>query len=114
MNFQQTLQQLQARRETLKTRLSSVERDASHRDEPLSADFAEQAVERENDEVLDAIGMEAQHELALIDKAILRLQDDRYQECEECGGDIASQRLQAVPFTDLCIECAERQEALSH
>ena len=114
MNFQQTLQQLQARRETLKVRLSSEERDASHRDAPLSADFAEQAVERENDEVLDAIGMEAQHELALIEKAIKRLQDDRYQECESCGGDIASQRLQAVPFADLCIECAEREEALSH
>jgi len=114
MNLQQTLQNLKARRDSLQHRLSAVERDASHREEPLSADFAEQAVERENDEVLDAIGLEAQHELELIGKAIKRIEEDRYQECEECGNDIAAPRLQAVPFADLCIECAERQEALAH
>lgn len=110
MNIEATKQQLNARKKLLEIRLHKAERDASHRDQAVSADFAEQATERENDEVLDAIGHEAEHELTLIKKALKRIAEDRYPECDGCGATISSQRLQAVPFADLCIGCAEQEE----
>ena len=30
--------------------------------------------------------------------------------CEECGADIAFERLDAIPHTRLCISCKEREE----
>lgn len=110
MNLDTIRTELESRKELLEKRAAKVERDASHRDEPLSADFAEQAVERENDDVLSAIGAESRHEIDLITKALHRLDENLYGECEECGNTIDELRLAAVPYTELCISCAEKME----
>lgn len=110
MNLETVKNELLDRKALLEKRADKVERDASHRDDPLSADFAEQAVERENDDVLSAIGAESRHEIDLINKALHRLEENQYGECEECGNDIDELRLAAVPYADLCIGCAEKME----
>lgn len=46
-----------------------------------------------------------------IDEAIGRIEDGSYGKCEECGGDIAIERLKARPVTTLCIDCKSLQEA---
>ncbi len=48
--------------------------------------------------------------LAKIDKAIKRIDDETYGICEECGDDIAFQRMEARPVTTRCIECKTKQE----
>ncbi|MDK2779107.1 MAG: TraR/DksA family transcriptional regulator [Pseudomonadota bacterium] len=103
-------QQLTERRAALEARASKTTRDASHRDEPLSADFAEQAVERENDDVLREIASEAQHEIDLINRALKRIDAGIYGECSRCGATIAEQRLLAVPYTTLCVNCAAESD----
>jgi len=103
-------QVLTQRKVMLENRASKVERDASHRDEPLSADFAEQAVERENDDVLHAIAGESLHEITMINQALIRLDAGIYGECSECGNTIDEKRLQAVPYTTQCIQCAEQTD----
>lgn len=110
MNLEAIKQELSERKALLVKRADKVERDASHRDEPLSADFAEQAVERENDDVLSAIGEESRHEIELITKALHRIETGEYGECQECGADIDELRLAAVPYAELCITCAEKME----
>lgn len=110
MNLDAIKTELLDRKALLEKRADKVERDASHRDDPLSADFAEQAVERENDDVLSAIGAESRHEIQQITKALHRLDEDLYGECEECGNTIDELRLAAVPYTELCIVCAEKLE----
>ena len=110
MNLDAIKNELTERKALLEKRADKVERDASHRDQPLSADFAEQAVERENDDVLTAIGEESRHEIDLINKALHRLEQDEYGECQGCGGDIDELRLAAVPYAELCIKCAEKLE----
>ena len=41
-----------------------------------------------------------------IEAALERIEDAVYGECEECGGQIKKTRLNAIPYTPLCIDCA--------
>ncbi len=98
-------QRLQERRHELRQRLERVEVDRSHRHAPLSADFAEQANEAGNDDVLTAIGGSAGDELARIDHALQRLHAGLYGRCEKCGDPIDLQRLKILPAAVTCRAC---------
>jgi len=106
MNTDHIRTQLQTRLAELEYRAERVTLDASHRDAPVSADFAEQAVERENDEVLSAIADESYHEAQHIRAALQRLEQGAYGICTECGEIIAEERLLAVPYATHCVQCA--------
>ena len=71
-----------------------------------SADAAEQAAERENEQVLNSLEHNAAAELRQINHALQRMEQGDYQYCSHCGEDIGLARLSAVPFTTLCISCA--------
>ncbi|RMF22858.1 MAG: TraR/DksA family transcriptional regulator [Deltaproteobacteria bacterium] len=43
--------------------------------------------------------------LLLVDDALRRVDSGEYGKCEECGEDIAEGRLEAMPFTRLCVTC---------
>jgi DnaK suppressor protein len=103
--------QLEELRDNLQARLDRVERNVRHEHEPLDKDFAEQAVQRENEEVVDALGNEARRELARVRHALKRMEEGSYGLCEACGEPIPPARLRALPHARLCTECAERQEA---
>jgi RNA polymerase-binding transcription factor len=46
-----------------------------------------------------------------IDDALARIDDGSYGVCESCESDIAEGRLEALPFTRLCVNCqAEREK----
>jgi len=48
--------------------------------------------------------------LGLIDEAVRRLEAGTYGECAECGTEIPSARLKALPFAVLCVNCQEQVE----
>ncbi|MDY6980892.1 MAG: TraR/DksA family transcriptional regulator [Pseudomonadota bacterium] len=98
---------LNKRRELLQ-RVTAIADDSQL---PASADSEEQAVELENEEVLTALDEEARQTLALIDQALQRIEGDEYGLCLACGKPIAEARLEAVPYAELCIDCAEKQES---
>jgi DnaK suppressor protein len=50
--------------------------------------------------------------LYMIERALGKISDGTYGQCESCTGVINVRRLQARPFTTLCIECMEDQEDL--
>lgn len=50
--------------------------------------------------------------LYMIERALGKIDDQTYGHCESCGQNIGARRLQARPFTVLCIECMEEQEDL--
>jgi len=86
--------------------------DADRRREGgLEADFAEQAVIRENDEVLDALSREGSQQIAAVSEALERLDDGAYGACADCGAAISSERLAALPYAVTCIGCARKREA---
>lgn len=45
-----------------------------------------------------------------IDRALSRIEAGEYGECASCGDEISPLRLQARPFTHLCVQCKEDQE----
>ncbi|WP_369856981.1 TraR/DksA family transcriptional regulator [Candidatus Thalassolituus haligoni] len=110
MNIDALRSRLRQQLDELQTRSVDAERLASHRDNPLSADFAEQATERENDEVLGAISGEACIEAVAIQQALERIEQGTYGSCIECGETIESARLEAVPYAIRCLQCASRHE----
>ncbi len=48
--------------------------------------------------------------LAEVDKAISRLADGTFGVCETCEKPVARARLEAIPYTRHCIECAREME----
>jgi len=89
-------------------RIQAIDRDIRH--EGMSADWSEQATERENDEVLESLGNAAEQELVQINAALQRIESGEYQLCESCGAEIPEARLELLPFTTLCVNCAEQRE----
>ena len=62
---------LEQQLETMKARLGSIKKDVTH---GYSGDSAEQAQERENDEVVDAIGNETAQSIRAIQAALERIE----------------------------------------
>lgn len=100
--------QLLSRREKLLAKLARIHNRSVRTDAPLTADFAEQAVERQNDEVLMALEQAGEKELAQINRALARIDAGDYGICRECGRAIPEGRLEILPFSELCVACAEQ------
>lgn len=102
---------LLARRDELAQRAARTGADLRREDEPLSADFDEQVVQRENDDVLRGLNEAARAELAQLNHALARIESGSYLVCAACGDDIQAARLEAVPCTELCARCARQATA---
>jgi len=48
--------------------------------------------------------------LGLIDAALSRIEGGTYGRCTQCDGTIPKARLTAIPYTPVCIKCAEARE----
>ena len=49
--------------------------------------------------------------LQAIDEALVRIERGTYGVCRDCGEPIAQVRLQAIPWTRVCISCKEKQQS---
>ena len=98
---------LEAKKQELETRL---ERITANLRRGYHADSKERAKELEDSEVVDALGNEARAELAKVSSALRRIDADDYGTCTQCGSDIAPARLEAYPYAEDCIDCANEGE----
>ena len=97
---------LQALAQEYQQRAEAIRRDLQRSHSP---DFAEQAVQRQNDEVLQGLLQEAEAGLLAVRHALARLEEGRYGQCLGCGEPIHLQRLQAMPAAEFCLACAAQQ-----
>lgn len=81
--------------------------DGSESSDNHVADPSVVAVEREIDSTL---GESAESMLAAIDAALARIPAGTFGLCGTCGKPIADARLEALPYTDLCIDCKRLAE----
>jgi len=70
-------------------------------------DTASATYERELEQGLEE---GAEELLAKIDAALRRIDDGTYGTCENCGEPIGEERLEAMPWATLCIDCKRREE----
>ena len=104
-------EELRQRLEKKKAELSArLERITANVRRGYEADSKERAQQFENNEVVDALGNEARQEIAKISAALRRMDSGDYGLCRECGEEIATSRLDAYPYADECIDCAEFDE----
>lgn len=90
----------------LRDRLERIRFDRRRGRGALDPDFSEQAVERQNDEVLDQLELSVTTEIRQMDRALAQLKDGRGDVCEHCGKAIGEQRLSALPYATQCAPCA--------
>ena len=101
-------QKLLKMKQDLSKRITSIDKDIRH--EGMSADWSEQASERENDEVLESLGNTSEEALSMIKFALHRIEEGTYFYCNECGEEIPPARLETIPFAAHCVDCAEKLE----
>lgn len=70
------------------------------------ADTASETFERELDEGLEA---DAERQLRDVEAALGRLEDGTYGTCDVCGKPIPEERLEAIPWTTLCVDDARKR-----
>lgn len=107
MNLEEARQMLLSKQQELMSRVERTHKHIYGKEQPVSAKFSEQATEMGNAELVHALDVEGRAELNQIQHALKRIEAGDYFECASCGKPIGEKRLQAVPFTDKCINCAE-------
>ena len=50
------------------------------------------------------------NQVQCIDRALRRLEEGSYGQCNECGEPIAEARLKALPFAEMCVKCQAAYE----
>lgn len=95
--------QLLARKAELLERMRKVDSELDSHD---SKDWEEMATEREGDEVLEDLGHAARDELRMIEAALKRMEEGEYGYCVTCGDRISEERLDLLPATPFCRNCA--------
>jgi DnaK suppressor protein len=73
-------------------------------------DNVDAAVDTANDEICSQIVEIESRELEQIERALQRIVEGVYGRCEFCGGKIAEPRLNALPYTNSCIDCQRENE----
>ena len=96
---------LNRRLKELNSRLQNIERDLDERPDP---DVEERSAEREDDEVLEQLGLSGLAEIEAIHAALKRMDNEVYGICVSCGETISLERLLAVPTTPKCRVCARK------
>ncbi|MCC5957263.1 MAG: TraR/DksA family transcriptional regulator [Natronohydrobacter sp.] len=100
-----------ARRDQIKQRQLELMARATFIDQELgthgSPDWEDNATEHEDDETLEALGHAAQRELQMLDAAMKRIEADEYGFCVKCGTEISEERLDLLPATPFCRNCAQ-------
>ena len=86
-----------------------LQRIESELEQPVSDSFAEQAVEREEEEVLEDLGAAGVQEIRMIEAALDRIDQRHLRHLRGCGDPIGDDRLDVLPQTPMCRDCAARR-----
>ena len=79
-------------------------------DDSETPDPVDLAVRNYSKIVMLAVSENESRQLALIDDALLRIEDEEYGPCQNCEKAINPKRLAAIPWARYCIECQELVE----
>jgi DnaK suppressor protein len=106
-------------RSRLRGDLDQMTDEALRRDQPDSSGnlsnvplhMADVGTENYDQEFTLGLIENEQGTLELVNEALVRLNHGKFGRCEECNEPIAKPRLQALPYTRHCIQCARELES---
>ncbi|MGD9644216.1 MAG: TraR/DksA family transcriptional regulator [Pirellulales bacterium] len=75
-----------------------------------SGDMVDAALDSAQDEINSQLAEVESRELGMIEKALERMRSGEYGVCEGCNCKIKLERLKALPYAVLCIECQREAE----
>ena len=79
-------------------------------DDSETPDPVDLAVRNYSKNVMLAVSENESRQLALIDEALMRVEDDDYGLCQNCENEITPKRLAAIPWARYCLNCQELVE----
>jgi DnaK suppressor protein len=78
--------------------------------EQSGGDVVDAALDAAQDEISSQLAEVESRELANIERALIRIRNGHYGECEGCGNRIPLARLNALPYAVSCIDCQRAAE----
>jgi RNA polymerase-binding transcription factor DksA len=106
-DHEEIVKKLNLKKQELEERLDRVEGSLR---KTHAKDWSEQAQERENEEVVEKLDESLRIELNQIYEALSRVEENKYGVCDVCDGQIRVERLEALPYTNRCFNCASELE----
>lgn len=79
-------------------------------DDMEAKDLADIAADDIDIRILEVLGSQEIKRLQLVDSALGRIENGHYGVCMNCGKKIPQERLQAIPYAILCIDCKSSEE----
>ena len=102
--------QLEQRQQELRKIVARTEQDGREADVGTAQDIADRAANSYTKEFLFHQSNNERQLLQSVEIALSRISEGVFGECINCGNDINSKRLEAVPWTRYCIACQEKLE----
>jgi DnaK suppressor protein len=100
-------ERLLAERELLIAKLQGNDLSIDDSETPDPVDLA---VKNYSKNVMLAVSENESRQLALVDEALLRVEDKDYGICQNCETEINPKRLAAIPWARYCLDCQELVE----
>jgi DnaK suppressor protein len=101
---------LTAQRNALLGLVERTEDYGREADREVSQDPADKASNSYTKELLFSQSTNERNTLRLVEEAMDRISEGTYGECTNCGDEISSKRLEAIPWAPYCIKCQELME----
>ncbi len=102
---------LLARRTELRKRLGMELEDLHRKGSAATGDSADAAFDSSGEEIASQLAELEAKELAQVERALKRLKQGTYGKCELCAAKIPVMRLNALPYSTLCIKCQREIES---
>lgn len=101
---------LLTRRTELRKRLGMELDHLNLKSQAASGDSADVAFEHAGDELASHLAEVESKELAQVERALTRIKQGKYGICDGCSCKIPVARLNALPYSTLCIKCQRESE----
>lgn len=110
--FKEAMKQklLKIKEQILKQLVSESDEFQEIVDDMEPKDLADIAADDIDRRILEVLGSQEIKRLQLVDSALGRIENGHYGVCMSCGKKIPQERLQAIPYAILCIDCKSSEE----
>lgn len=103
---------LESQREEAFRLLHRVGDESRSIESDIPQDSGDQSINTVSKEFLFQQGSQRRGMVRRIEAALTRIEQGTFGVCAECCGEIPTRRLEALPWTDLCLQCQEQREQM--